>query len=133
MPVKAAGDAAEAERQATTGRLGGNPHLRSAKEVSGYRIEATDGEIGHLDDLLLDDQTARIRYAVVDTRNWLPGKHVLIAPQWVRDVRWADSKAFVNLTRDAVRRSPEYTSLAALDKEYESRLHAHYEYPLAGL
>jgi hypothetical protein len=131
--VRAVGDAAEAERQATAGRLGGDPHLRSARDVSGYRIEATDGEIGHIDDFLVDDQTARIRYAVVDIRNWLPGKHVLIAPQWIREVRWADSTVFVNVTRDAVRGSPVYTSLAALDKEYESRLYSHYGYPLEGL
>jgi uncharacterized protein YrrD len=133
MPIRAMGDAVEAEQQATSGRLGGDPHLRSAKEVIGYRIEATDGEIGHVDDFLLDDQTARIRYAVVDTRNWIPGKHVLIAPQWIREVKWAESKAFVNLTREAVRQSPEYTSIAALDKEYESLLYKHYEYPLEGL
>jgi uncharacterized protein YrrD len=133
IPIKAVADPVEAERQATTGRLGGDPNLRSAREVSGYRIEATDGEIGHIDDLLIDDQTARIRYAVVDTRNWLPGKHVLVAPQWILEVRWAESKVFVNLTRDAVRDSPEYISLAALDEEYESRLYAHYGYPLEGL
>jgi hypothetical protein len=133
VPIKTAGEAAEAERQAMIGRLGGDPHLRSGKEISDYRVEAMDGEIGQIDDLLLDDQTANIRYAVVDTRNWLPGKHVLIAPQWIREVTWAESKAFVNLTREAVRHSPVYTSLAALDKEYESRLYGHYGYPLAGL
>jgi hypothetical protein len=127
------GDATQAEQQATSGRLGGDPHLRSAKEVTGYRIEATDGAIGHVDDFLLDDQTARIRYAVVDTRNWIPGKHVLIAPQWIREVNWADSRAIVNLTREAVRHSPTYTSLGALDKEYESRLYKHYDFPLEGL
>jgi uncharacterized protein YrrD len=133
MPVRSVGDAAEAERQATSGQLGGDPHLRSGREVSGYSLEAADGEIGHISDLLLDDQTARIRYAVVDTRNWLPGKHVLIAPQWIREVRWADATAVVNVEREAVRHSPVYTSLAALDKDYESRLSMHYGYPLEGL
>ena len=123
----------EAERDATAGRLGGDPHLRSGKEVVGYRIEATDGEIGHIDDFLLDDRTAKIRFAVVDTRNWLPGKHVLIAPQWITRVRWAESKAFVNLTREAIRQAPEFTSLADLDPEYESLLRAHYGLPLEGL
>jgi uncharacterized protein YrrD len=133
MPMRGVANAAEAEQQATSGRLSGDPHLRTAKDVTGYRIEATDGEIGHIDDFLLDDQTATIRYAVVDTRNWLPGKHVLIAPQWIREVKWAESKAFVDLTREAVRHSPVFTSLAALDKEYESRLYKHYGYLLEGL
>ena len=126
-------DIAEAEQDATTGRLGGDPHLRSGKEVVGYRIEATDGDIGHLDDFLIDDQTPRIRFAVIDTRNWLPGKHVVIAPEWITGVRWAESKVFVKLSRQGVREAPEFTSLADLDPEYEARLRAHYGLPLDGL
>ncbi|PIR25273.1 MAG: photosystem reaction center subunit H [Deltaproteobacteria bacterium CG_4_10_14_0_2_um_filter_43_8] len=75
----------EAEKRfADTAR--GDPHLRSAKEVSGYHIEASDGEIGHIEDFLVEDDNWRIRYIVVDTRNWLPGKKVLIAPAWIEKI-----------------------------------------------
>jgi hypothetical protein len=59
----------------------GDMHLRSANNVAGYYIEATDGEIGHVEDFIIDDETWEIRYMVVDIRNWLPGKKVLIAPR----------------------------------------------------
>jgi len=131
-PVAIAGDAAEREEEATSGYYG-NPNLRSAKEVIGYHVAATDGEIGHIEDFLLDDESAKIRYAVVDTRNWLPGKTVLIAPQWIREIKWSEAKAFVNVGREAVRNSPEYNPVTPLDKEYESRLFEHYGYPIPWL
>ena len=66
----------------------GDPHLRSAREIEGYHIEATDGEIGHVDDLIVDDETWTIRYMPVDTRNWMPGRRVLVAPAWVTAIDW---------------------------------------------
>jgi uncharacterized protein YrrD len=124
------GNAVEREQDAKAGRSGGDPHLRSAKEVIGYHVTATDGEIGHIDDFLLDDQTANIRYAVVDTRNWLPGRGVLISPRWITEVKWSESKVAVSVTRDAVRNSPEYDPATQIDTAYESRLFGHYGYPL---
>ena len=133
VSVVAEGDASEREREATSGHYGGDPTLRSAKDVIGYHVAATDGEIGHIDDFLLDDESAKIRYAVVDTKNWLPGKHVLIAPEWIREIKWSESKLFVNATREAVRNSPEYNPVTPVDKEYESRLFTHYGYPVTWL
>jgi hypothetical protein len=104
----------------------GDPHLRSAKEVIGYRIEATDGEIGHVEDLLMDDDDVRIRYLVVDTKNFLPGRHVLISPEWVRGLKYPSEKAIVDLTRNEVESSPEYSPLEPLDREKEVRIFAHY-------
>jgi hypothetical protein len=56
-----------------------DPHLRSAKEVTGYRLHTTGGSIGHVEDFLLDSVSWAIRYLVVDTRNWLPGRP---GPTW---------------------------------------------------
>jgi hypothetical protein len=61
----------------------GDPHLRAMREVKDYHIQATDGEVGHLEDFIVDDQNWVIRYMVVDTRNWWPGKKVLVSPQWI--------------------------------------------------
>ena len=132
-PVVVEGDASEREREATSGHYGGDPHLRSAKEVTGYHVAATDGEIGHIEDFLFDDQSAKIRYGVVDTQNWLPGKNVVIAPEWISKVKWSESKVFVNVTREAVRNSPEYNPATPLDRAYESRLFEHYGYPVPWL
>jgi uncharacterized protein YrrD len=126
-------DAAHREKTVTEGKAGGDPHLRSAREVIGYHVGATDGEIGHVHDFLIDDETGVIRYAVVDTRNWLPGKHVLIEPKWIRTVHWAESKVWLVLSRDAVWHSPEYTTIAALDPESAARAVKENPYPLEWL
>ena len=132
-PIRAAEDAASREHTVTSGEAGGDPNLRSAREVTGYHVVATDDEIGHIEDFLLEDQSARIRYVVVDTKNWLPGKHVLLAPRWIREVNWADSKVHVDMNRKAVEGSPQFTSIAQLDPQYEERLSGHYGYPIEWL
>jgi uncharacterized protein YrrD len=83
-------------------------HLRSSRHVMGYHIEASDAAIGHIEDFLFDEETWAIRYAVVDTRNWLPGDHVLIPTERIRSVNWAERSVVVDMRRDAVRDSPTY-------------------------
>lgn len=102
-------------------------HLRSAREVSGYRIQASDGEIGHVQDFILDDETWDIRYVVVDTRNWWMGKEVLVAPQWIQGVDWDLQKVFVDLTRESIRNSPEYENLNTISRDYEEKLYEYYK------
>lgn len=106
----------------------GDLHLRSANKVTGYHIEATDGGVGHVEDFIIDDETWEIRYLVVDTRNWLPGKKVLISPRWIDRVSWNDSKVYVSLSREAIKNAPEYHA-DALNREYEEKLHNHYDRP----
>ena len=108
----------------------GDPHLRSCAAVTGYYVEATDGDIGHVESLLLDEDTWAIRYLVVDTSNWWLGHQVLIAPQWVREVRWSDSTVKLGLSRDAVRKAPPYDSTAALDRVHEIAIYEHYGRPV---
>ncbi|MGH7263271.1 MAG: PRC-barrel domain-containing protein [Candidatus Rokuibacteriota bacterium] len=107
-------------------RQSADPNLRSAREVTGYGIEATDGEIGHLEDFLVDDRAWAIRYVIVDTRNWWPGKKVVISPEWVAGVSWNDQTVRVDLSREQVRGAPEYDPSAPVARDYETRLHDHY-------
>ena len=101
-------------------------HLRSTHDVSGHHLQAADGKIGHVEDFIIDDEAWAIRYLIIDTRNWLPGKKVLVSPQWIDRVSWDESKVFVNLTRNVIEESPEYTGVSLLTREYEDRLHRHY-------
>jgi len=104
---------------------GKEPHVRSTNQIGGHRIEGTDGAIGHVEDFIVDDDTWEIRYLVVDTQNWWPGKKVLVAPEWIETVNWVDSKVHIDLTRDAIKSSPEFDP-QALNRDYEERLHRHY-------
>jgi len=103
-----------------------DPHLRSTHEVSGYHIQATDGEVGHVEDFVIDDETWAIRYLVIDTQNWWPRKKVLISPRWIERVSWSESKVSVNISRETIKQSPEYTEESLLTRDYETALHRHY-------
>ncbi|MFZ7103622.1 MAG: PRC-barrel domain-containing protein [Peptococcaceae bacterium] len=83
-------------------------HLRSIKKITGYKIKGKDGQMGHVADFAVDDKTWRIKFLVVNTGNWLPGKHVIIAPQYIRNINWEDSKIEVDLTREIIANCPEY-------------------------
>jgi len=105
----------------------GDPHLRSTAAVSGYHVQATDEEIGHIEDFVIDDETWKIRYLVVDTRNWWPGKNVLLSPEWIDRVSWSDRKVFVNLPKEAIKEAPEFSKDQPITRDYESKLHSHYQ------
>jgi len=101
-------------------------HLRSNDEVHNYRIEAEDGEIGHVEGYIMDDENWTIRYIEVATKNWWPGKMVLVAPEWIKRVSWGDSSVVVGLTRGAIQSCPAYSAAEPITRYYEAQLYAHY-------
>ena len=104
-----------------------DPHLRSTNEVDGYHIQAIDGEIGHVEDFIIDDETWCIRYLLISTKNWWPGNKVLVSPEWIDRVSWSESKVFVNLTRETIKASPVFSEESLLTREYEKDLYSHYD------
>lgn len=89
-------------------------HLRSTLTLDGYRIRATDGEIGHVVDFVIDDTTWAICDLVVDMGTWWPGKQILISPTKIENVNWEASKILVNLSREEIKQSPEFKREATL-------------------
>jgi len=100
-------------------------HLRSAGEVDGYSVQAKDDGIGHVEDFLVDDADWRLRYVIVDTVNWLPGRKVLVATGWFKDVSWAKREVRVDLTRAQVKDSPEFRP-GTMNRRYEEQLFRHF-------
>lgn len=98
---------AAAEKEERERRLS-DPHLRSAREVTHYAVQARDETAGALEDLIFDDQTWAIQYLVVDIGNWLAGRQVLLTPQWVKDIAWELGRVKVDLSRETIENSPEY-------------------------
>jgi hypothetical protein len=101
-----------------TGPLG-DTHLRSVREVAGYYIQANDGEIGHVEDLLVEEETWTIEYMVVDTRNWLPGRKVLVAPHWIDNITYSGRRVEINKSREEIEGGPPYDPAAAVKRTYE--------------
>jgi hypothetical protein len=106
-----------------------DPHLRSTKEVIGYKIHAEEGQIGHVEDFIVHEDDWAIRYMVVDTRNWLPGRKVIIPPDWIKDISWMDSEVLVDVSKEVVKESPEFDPAAPVNREYETRLYDYYGRP----
>lgn len=115
---------ADGVRRAST-----DSHLRSSAEVTGYSMESTNGEIGHLDGFIVDDETWAIRYIEVATRNWWPGKKVLVSPAWIELVNWETSKVVIGLSREDIRSGPEYLESVPVNRDYENQLYFHYGLP----
>ncbi len=106
-----------------------HPHLRSTREVINYRVQAIDGQIGHVDDFIFDDDGWIVRYVVVETKDILPGKRVLVAPSWFKDVKWLEENVYVDLHKETIKNSPEYDPSAPVNREYEIRLYDYYGRP----
>ena len=101
-------------------------HLRSSAEVTGYGIHAQDGELGHIEDLVVDDEDWIIRYAEVDTRNWLPGKKVLVQTGRIEQIDWPSRSVTMSLTRHAIQSAPAYDPSRLITPDYEIQLFKHY-------
>lgn len=106
---------------------GDNSHLRSTNEVTGYTIHATDGDIGEVEDFIIEDTTWKINFLVVETGNWFSGKKVLISPRWIKNVKWEEQKVTINHSKDEVKNSPEYDSTQPINDSYEHALNDYYE------
>ncbi|MEO5558355.1 MAG: PRC-barrel domain-containing protein [Dokdonella sp.] len=127
LPTGERTQAAYVERLAKLHRdRGDDPHLRSCRAIQRYHIHATDGDIGHVESLLLDDEAWAIRYLVVDTSDWWMGHQMLVAPPWIADISWLDATVSVDLTRQAVKDAPTYDAKALPSPEQERGLFEHY-------
>jgi uncharacterized protein YrrD len=101
-------------------------HLRSIAAVTGYSIQAADGDIGHVEDFLVDDAAWRVRYLTVETGNWWPGEKVLISPWSVRDIDWEAKSVLLTVDRGKVKLAPPYVPTMTVDGAYDATFQTYY-------
>ena len=106
----------------------GNPHVRSCNSVTGYHINALDGEIGHAADFLVETQGWTVRYLKVDTKNWWPGQLVLITPKVVRQIDWYQQVIEISVDRQTVKEAPAYHAGMTVDGAFDQKIMAHYNF-----
>ena len=100
----------------------GDPHLRSADDVSGHAVEVTDGSVGHIVSFLIHDKDWSIGAVVADTRTWWPGKHVAIPPEWIDSIDWPTRRVRVRVGQEIIKSGLEYDAEAPIDADYLGRL-----------
>lgn len=122
IPLHIDEDMGRAERDTDTE----DSHLRSAREVGGYRIQAPDQEIGHLETLLVEDDGWEILFFVVDTRNWLPGRKVVLPKHWAKGVSWLEEAFYVNQKADRIEACPDIDLTRPVDPRFASELRSHF-------
>lgn len=125
--TQTASDAAMS-KPATRGK--GNPHLRSVHEVTGYRVHASDGDLGRVKDFIVNDADWIIRYLVIDLSVWMPTKKVLLSPPWLGGINFRQRRVTVNISQESVLNCPEFHPTAAVNRAYEEKLYDYYGRPV---
>lgn len=105
-------------------------HLRSAKELFGYQVNALEGDVGTLTDFIVEDEDWDIRYMVVDISSWLGSeKQILVALEWVSNIDVAREEALIDLSQDAVKFSPAFDPSLPVNRQYEEVIYDYYGRP----
>jgi sporulation protein YlmC with PRC-barrel domain len=112
---------------------GQDPHLFNLGEMSEYRVEATDGDVGYVDELILDEEEFVVYYLVVAIEAEIPeeesSKNVLVAPDWVTDFDRGMITVRVDVDRETLAAAPEYDPSAPITRDYEYQVFDHYGRP----
>ena len=116
-------EVAELEQQSS------DNHLRGFREVKTYGVRAVDGDIGRIEDFIVDDTQWGLKMFVIDTGHWLRGKQVLLATEWIEKISYDEKRVVVNLKRATIEDSPEYDPAAPVNEEFELRLYDYYGRP----
>jgi sporulation protein YlmC with PRC-barrel domain len=106
-----------------------NVHLRSTRELTGYLVYGINGEVGKLEDFIIDDDTWQLDFLVVDTGNWLSGKKVLLSPRCITEISWSRSSIFVNMPSDEIESRDEYDPYQPVNIVEEHHFYDYYGRP----
>lgn len=117
------------ERKPGMADPGSETSLRSAREVTGYEVAALDGEIGRIDDFVIDDANWTIRYLIAETGRWLSSRKVLLDPGWTSAIDWLNERLTVELDRETVRRAPPFDPAEPINRAYEEQFYDYYGRP----
>ena len=103
---------------------------RSIKDLIGFQMKETDGEIGEVDEFYFDDKSWTIRYLIVKTGNWLSGRKVLISPKVLKQPDWENKEFPVNLTKAQIENSPDIDTDKPVDRQQEELLSSYYPWDM---
>jgi hypothetical protein len=118
-----------APRRRESRKRDGDPHLRSTGLLRGYGVRGIDGDIGHVEDFLIDDASWALRCVVVSTRHWRPGKRVLVPSDWIAWVSWIELTVHVDLYLREILNAPEFDASHPFTDQDEAQLRATYGRP----
>ena len=102
--------------------------LRSLKEIEGYKIRAQDDDFGEIKDFLFDDQEWKIRYLVISTRKFLPGRKVVIPPSEAGQPDWENHEVPIDKSKDQIKDGPSLEEHEPVSRSHEEKVHKYFEW-----
>jgi sporulation protein YlmC with PRC-barrel domain len=99
------------------------------QQLYGKALAASDGEVGSIKDFYFNDQQWAIRYVIVDTGSWLPGRQVLLSPHAFRSVYHKEDSLQVILTRQQIENSPTIAAHKPVSRQFEEEYYRYYGWP----
>ncbi|HEX6475232.1 MAG TPA: PRC-barrel domain-containing protein [Candidatus Limnocylindria bacterium] len=93
-------------------------------DLTGFKVEALDGEIGSVDEKTNDVGSS---FIVVDTGPWIFGKKVLLPAGVIDRVDLENRHLFVNRTKDEIQNAPEFDESRYMDPTYRNEIGSYYE------
>jgi hypothetical protein len=118
---------AEEKREDTP--VKGDTHLQSMRDVAGYLVMVTEGEIGKTEDFIIDDEDMKVRYIVVAIEHNRAIKKVLVSPEWIKSIEWPQNSINLDTNRKTVLESPVYDPSSPVNRECEEVLYDYYGRP----
>src|ERR1700733_13879447 len=103
--------------------------MRTIRQLYGKTLAASDGDVGQIKDFYFNDQQWAVRYVIVDTGSWLPGRQVLLSPHAFRSVDQKENSLQVILTRQQIENSPPIDSHKPVSRQYEEEYYRYYGWP----
>ncbi|TVR02008.1 MAG: PRC-barrel domain containing protein [Spirochaetaceae bacterium] len=101
-------------------------HLRSTKEVTGYRLHAVDGDLGQITDFIIDDQTWALRYLMASLSHKPGMRRLVVSPKWIDHVVWSKAHVAVNASKEKILSAPAIDSDQPITRDFEQLLFGHY-------
>ncbi|NLG72890.1 MAG: hypothetical protein GX495_12735 [Chloroflexi bacterium] len=98
----------------------------SSSELTSYRIEARDGDIGRIDDFIVEDSAWNVLYLVVDTGGWTSSRQVVVSPSWITEIDQEDAEVEIDLKKETIANSPALDPDTPIDQNFETRIYDHY-------
>lgn len=118
IPMEDSVEIAISEKQKEIG-ANANPHLRSSDKVTGYTLHAIDGELGHIDDLIIETESWKITYVVLKTGSWFSGQKILIPTEWIIEINWLSSTFVMEATVEKVQQCEPFDADGGVNEAYE--------------
>jgi sporulation protein YlmC with PRC-barrel domain len=96
-------------------------------DIKNYDVyDDKNDKIGSVQNILIDEDTGRFRYLIVDTGFWVFGKKVLLPISMARIDESQRRVSVPGLTKKQVEDLPEFTEDLSIDRDYEERVRSVY-------